>query len=166
MNLTCHCWLPILAIVSLLNLPASVSADLIVYTDQTSYLNDLNSFGYRRVNEGFENDAVWGDVRSTVVGGNSTAPSVTSRGITWTSNVAASEITPVAERRVQGLGEFTVCPTVTLPTSVTGSPAPPAKHCSLPEDLYEPIRRLQVCRCGWTSDWLPKWKSILMTPEY
>ncbi len=93
MNLTCRCWLPILAIVSLLNIPASVSADLIVYTDQTSYLNDLNSFGYRRVNEGFENDAVWGDVRSTVVGGNFTAPSVTSRGITWTSNVTASEIT-------------------------------------------------------------------------
>jgi hypothetical protein len=59
------------------------------YTDEAAYLAALASFGYSTFQEGFENDAVWGSVRSSVLVTNS-APSITSMGNTWTSNHPAT----------------------------------------------------------------------------
>ena len=72
---------------------AHAQAEIFVFTDRALYLDALNTMGYTQVNEGFENDAVWGGVRSTITGGNHTAPSITNHGITWTSNNAVSQVT-------------------------------------------------------------------------
>ena len=63
------------------------------YTDRATFLAELQAMGYDTVQEGFESDAVWGHVRTTVVGGTMTAPAVSNRGITWAANNANSEIT-------------------------------------------------------------------------
>jgi len=52
---------------------------------ESSYLTKLAELGYSTFQEGFENDAVWGSVRSSISETNS-APSVTSMGITWETN--------------------------------------------------------------------------------
>jgi hypothetical protein len=62
------------------------SAAPIAYTDEATYLADLAAFGYTAVLEGFQNDAVWGGVRSSIVDGFHTASSITSQGVTWTRN--------------------------------------------------------------------------------
>ncbi len=82
---------PVLAL-ALAFAPAA-HADVTLYTSQLSYLQALQSLGHTILREDFENDAVWGDVRSTIVGGFHTAPSVTSQGLTWSSNFAGGEIT-------------------------------------------------------------------------
>ncbi len=64
-------------------------AAVFTYTDETAYLNDLAAFGYSSFVESFEDDAVWGGLRSTITS-KITAPSVTSQGIVWTSNHPAS----------------------------------------------------------------------------
>lgn len=63
------------------------------YTDQATFLNDLVAAGYTPFTEGFEDDAVWGDVRTTIVGGEYTAPTVFNQGITWTANNDQGEVT-------------------------------------------------------------------------
>lgn len=68
-------------------------AAVITYIDEGDYLAALGGMGLSAVHEGFENDSVWGSVRSTIVGGNMIAPSITSQGITWTSNNAISSVT-------------------------------------------------------------------------
>jgi VCBS repeat-containing protein len=60
-------------------------AQITKYTDEDTYLAALANLGYSSFKEGFENDAVWGSARSFVLVTNS-APSITSMGITWTSN--------------------------------------------------------------------------------
>jgi len=57
-----------------------------VYTDEGAYLAALA--GQDTISEGFENDAVWGGVRSPA-----TAASVTSQGVSWTSNHPDNDIT-------------------------------------------------------------------------
>ena len=52
---------------------------------EAAYLTDLAGGGYGTFFEGFES-AAWDGVRSTVVGGYHTAPSITNGGITWTTN--------------------------------------------------------------------------------
>lgn len=64
-----------------------------VYLDETAFLNDLAALGLDATQESYEDDAVWGSVRSSVSGGNFTAPAVTSMGIRWTANNAISEVT-------------------------------------------------------------------------
>jgi hypothetical protein len=61
------------------------NAVTMVYTDEALYLSDLASFGYAPITESFENNTVWADSRNSIVTPGST-PSVTSKGITWTSN--------------------------------------------------------------------------------
>lgn len=77
----------------LLLLVGSADAARFVYNDRASYISDLTTFGYSRLQEGFEDDAVWGSVRSTIPGGTFTAESITSMGITWSSNNPISEVT-------------------------------------------------------------------------
>jgi len=82
----------IASVVSLL-LTARLSAAPVWYTNETDFLNALSAQGYVVFHEGFEDDAAWGSVRSTVTGGNHTAPSVSSQGVTWSANNANSGIT-------------------------------------------------------------------------
>jgi hypothetical protein len=77
----------------LLALALPAYAEIRVYTDHTSFLADLQSSGHLIREEGFEDDAVWGGVRTTVVTGFSTAPIVASQGVAWASNFAAGNIT-------------------------------------------------------------------------
>jgi hypothetical protein len=71
----------------------SATAEPVAYTSETDYLNALGVLGLPSVSESFEDDAAWGSVRSTIVGGNHTAPSTISQGITWTSNNSVSQVT-------------------------------------------------------------------------
>jgi hypothetical protein len=62
------------------------------YIDETAFLNALGAQGYTGIQEGFEDDGVWGSVRSGVSGQN-TAPSVSNLGITWVSSSPNNEVT-------------------------------------------------------------------------
>jgi hypothetical protein len=55
--------------------------EVYVCWSETAYLAKLAELGYSLLREGFEDDAVWGGVRSP-----SSAPEVVSQGIAWTSN--------------------------------------------------------------------------------
>ncbi len=83
------------------------------------------------VHEGFENDSVWGTVRTTIVGGSHVAPSITSKGITWTSNNAVSQVTTSEGAATGGQwgfyssphGEFSSPHTDDIPDGFRGSSA-------------------------------------------
>jgi len=70
---------------------ASSLAQPVGYTDETAFMNALSLQGFVAIQEGFEDDAAWGAVRSS--GGTNTAPSVSSLGIAWSSSSANNEIT-------------------------------------------------------------------------
>ena len=74
-------------------LATSLRAAPIWYTNETDFLNALVAQGYSAFHEGFEDDTAWGTVRSTIVGGSYTAPSINSQGVTWSSNNPNSGIT-------------------------------------------------------------------------
>ncbi|MCA9412747.1 MAG: hypothetical protein KC944_16150 [Candidatus Omnitrophica bacterium] len=63
------------------------------YISEEEFLSDLAVLGLSPVHEGFEDDAAWGGVRSSIVGGNSAASSVSNHGITWTANNLSSQVT-------------------------------------------------------------------------
>lgn len=65
----------------------------VVFTNETDYVNALASGSYVWVHESFEDDEAWGHVRSTIVGGNFTAPAVTNSGIRWTADNDTSQLT-------------------------------------------------------------------------
>jgi hypothetical protein len=65
----------------------------VAFTDEAAYLNAINLLPAQTVFEGFEDDAAWGDVRSTIVGGTHTAPAVTSHGMVWSANNDVSQVT-------------------------------------------------------------------------
>ena len=83
----------ILLLASLLTVSASSTAATIAFTDEASYMAALGSYAYNTSYEGFENDAAWGSVRSTIIGGFNTATSITSNGINWSSNTSNGGIT-------------------------------------------------------------------------
>jgi len=72
--------------------PGTSMAAPVEYIDEAAFLSDLAAMGYNVVHEGFEDDAVWGGVRSSISGFN-TATEITSQGIIWTSNYQAGAIT-------------------------------------------------------------------------
>jgi uncharacterized protein (TIGR03437 family) len=93
------------------------------YTDETAYLAAVASLGYTTIQEGFENTAVWGSVRSP-----GTAASVASNGIIWTSNHLIAKAAPdnlstsSAAARTGSWGVFSQPhgdPDAVLPTAAT-----------------------------------------------
>jgi len=64
-----------------------------VFVDETAFLNAAAALGLDATVESYEDDDVWGGVRSTIPGGNYTAPSITSMGIRWTANNPVSQVT-------------------------------------------------------------------------
>ena len=78
---------------AVLALPSGARAQVTAYTDEAAFQAALVDQGFPALVEGFEDDAVWGDVRTTVAGGPQTAPWIHSQGLTWEPNNPASEIT-------------------------------------------------------------------------
>jgi len=63
------------------------------YVDEAEFHNALALMGYVATHEGFEDDAVWGGVRSSIVDGFHFVPGISNLGMTWTSNYQAGNIT-------------------------------------------------------------------------
>lgn len=63
------------------------------YLDEAAFLADLAAMNLDPIIESFEDDGAWGTVRSTVVGGTFTAPSITSQGVTWSASAPLSGVT-------------------------------------------------------------------------
>lgn len=63
-----------------------VCAERITFTNQVDFLDALAARGYRSVHEGFEDDDAWGSVRTSIVGGQHTRPSITNWGVVWMAN--------------------------------------------------------------------------------
>lgn len=81
-----------LMVAAILVIPTTYSnAALVAYTDEAAFLSDLAALG-SVVHEGFEG-STWDSVRSSISGGFITAPSVSSLGVTWTSNNPTGGVT-------------------------------------------------------------------------
>ena len=63
------------------------------YVDEAQFLAALAVLGLEATAESFEDDVVWGTVRTTVVGGFITAPEIYSAGVRWTPNYDGGGIT-------------------------------------------------------------------------
>ena len=63
------------------------------FLDETAFLDALAAQGFEATVESFEDDDVWGSVRSSIPGGSHTAPAISSMGIEWTGNNDTSEVT-------------------------------------------------------------------------
>lgn len=101
------------------------------FTDQVAFLETLAQLGLQPLRERFEDDAAWGEVRTTTTGGEHTAPSVTNKGITWTSNNPTSEVTTGPGPARTGLWGFFTLPHGNFQTGT---------DCHLPN----------ACTDGWT----------------
>lgn len=69
----------------------SACAAPVVYTSRSAFIAELANQGIASVSESFENDVVWAASRNSIVAPGST-PSVTSKGILWTSNHGQNNI--------------------------------------------------------------------------
>ena len=109
---------------------ASVSFDVspstgggpVAYTNESAFLAALAGAGHAALTEGFEDDAAWGPARHPT-----TLPSVTSQGLTWTSNNATSLITTGPGPALNGAYGFFCLPHGNYtagPQCATPAPAP------------------------------------------
>ena len=71
----------------------SAFAQVSTYTDEAAFMAALTANNLVANFEGFEDNATWGGVRTTISGGPMVAPSVLSQGITWSANNMGSGIT-------------------------------------------------------------------------
>jgi len=69
------------------------SPQFAIFVDEAAFLAATAALGLDTTVESYEDDAIWGGVRSTIPGGNFTAPAVTSLGVRWTGNNPVSEVT-------------------------------------------------------------------------
>jgi hypothetical protein len=92
-------------------------ADVITFLNQSEYLTAISTLNFAAVHEGFESNSTWGSLRSTISGGPQTAQSVTSHGVTWTSNNSFSEVTTSSGAARTGNWGF-----YSLPHGYFGSP--------------------------------------------
>ncbi len=108
----------------------TAGAEPATYTRLVEFRAALTALGYGFLEEGFEDDEAWGHVRSSVPGGNQTAPSVTNLGITWTANNDVSEVTTGPGPARRGMYGFFVLPHGSFGTGI---------------DCSQPV----VCGDGW-----------------
>jgi hypothetical protein len=71
-------------------------AEPVVYLDQHEFITAVAALGYTAVHEGFESEAAWGAVRSSIAGGFFTAPEIDHLGVRWAANNQISGITTSA----------------------------------------------------------------------
>jgi len=93
---------PGLILSGLLLFAAHGKAAPIAFTNETDYISALASGGYVWVHESFEDDAVWGPVRSTIAGGSLSAAAVTNLGVRWTANNDTSRVTTSSGAAITG----------------------------------------------------------------
>ncbi len=106
-----------------------------VYADEAAFLAAVEGLAHdTMVQEGFESDATWGDVRSTIAGGQFTAASVTSQGLTWRSNNSTSEVTTGNGPARTGLWGF-----YSLPHGSYTAPEPDTS-CDVPGDCGDGLQ--------------------------
>jgi hypothetical protein len=120
---------PFFAIAALTTFTAQAIAAPEVYLDETTFLNELAAMGYAAIHEGFEDDAVWGAVRSPAK-----APAVSSQGATWSANNLSSEITTGNGPALTGEWGF-----YSLPHGSYDTPDPGAS-CFNPEECGDGFR--------------------------
>lgn len=89
-----------------LALSASARAQVMTFTDEAAFLAALAAQSIPTVHEGFEDNAIWGGVRSSIVGGAHTAPSIHGQGVTWIPSTPNSEITTGTGPALGGLYGF------------------------------------------------------------
>lgn len=111
----------------------SARAEPVAYLDESAFLEALAALGHTAVHEGFEEDSAWGSVRSTIAGGNNTAAEISSRGLRWTANNLASDVTTGEGPARTGDWGF-----YSLPHGSYGAPDP-GTDCYVPGD----------CGDGW-----------------
>ncbi|MGR8949911.1 MAG: hypothetical protein ACU84Q_17860 [Gammaproteobacteria bacterium] len=99
------------------------------FTDEAAFNTAIAQLGLHLVvNESFEDDAVWGAVRSTISGGPTTAQSIFSGPIVWRANNQSSEVTTgPGPARTGSWGFFTI------PHGSFTAPDPGA-NCDIPGD--------------------------------
>lgn len=108
----------------------------VIYTNKTAYLAELASLGLSTVSESFENDTVWAESRNSIVAPGRT-PSVTSKGIVWTSNYAQNEIATGDVGGSAPAGTFAI---YSLPHGLTSDSG---LYCDSAEDPDIPIQCYQ-----------------------
>ncbi len=126
----------ILTGISLLVMANSVYSAPVVYTSEVTYLADLASLGLATVSESFENDTVWAASRNSISVPGRT-PSVTSKGIVWTSNYVQNQIATGDVGGSAPAGEFAI---YSLPHGLTTDSG---LYCDSAEDPNIPIECYQ-----------------------
>mgnify|MGYP003677050176 CR=1 FL=1 len=126
----------ILSVVSLLALIPATYAAPVVYTDRALFLSDLASLGISTVNESFENNTVWALSRNSIVAPGS-APSVTSKGVVWSSNYAQNKIATGDVGGSAPAGTFAI---YSLPHGMTTDSG---SYCDYAEDPDIPVECFQ-----------------------
>ena len=119
--------IPVLLLTQVLVLKAASAAPM-AYTDQAAFLADLENISSVIAHEGFESDAIWGDVRSSVSEGFMTVPAKSQFGVTWTSNNLSSEVTTSDGAAREGQWGF-----FSLPHGSYTNPDP-GTDCDIPGD--------------------------------
>ncbi len=84
--------------------------EVTTFTDQDLFLNALAALNHTAYREGFEDDSVWGEVRTTVIGGQRTSPSINNLGITWTANNEIGEVSTAEGAARRGQWGFLTLP--------------------------------------------------------
>jgi hypothetical protein len=110
-----------------------VAAEPVTYVDETVFLEALQALGYAVNHEGFEDDAGWGAVRSSIVDGQHSQPVIHHQGLAWAANNLSSEVTTGGGPARTGNWGF-----YTLPHGSYGDPDP-GTDCFVPGD----------CGDGW-----------------
>ena len=121
---------------TLLVLAGTANATPVIYTNEAVYLADLAALGYASITESFENDTVWAASRNSIVVPGRT-PSVTSKGITWTSNYTQNQI---ATGDVGGSASHGTYAIYSLPHGMTTDSG---LYCDSAEDPDIPIQCYQ-----------------------
>ena len=79
--------------IAIICLISNATAVPVAFTNETEYIAAIDAQGYVYVIEGFEDNDVWGTVRSTIAGGTFTAPAITNFSLRFSTNNDSSKIT-------------------------------------------------------------------------
>jgi len=108
----------------------------VVYTDEALYLADLSSLGISSLHESFENDTVWADSRNSIVTPGS-APSITSKGIIWSSNYPTNNIATGGVGGSAPAGDFAIYSLPHGMTTDSGAYCDSAEDPDIPTECYQ-----------------------------
>lgn len=90
--------------------PLLAAAEPVAYIDEAAFLEAVAALPAATWAEGFEDDALWGAVRTSIVDGVHSAPAVVAYGLTWTANNLSGEVTTSEGAARTGLWGFYAYP--------------------------------------------------------